>query len=206
LILSLFAVNILDIIIEKKEMNKKNLYIIVAIVIILSVVGIYYFNSTKDKNSQPGNNQEQQQNQENVTVLRDKILEMVGKANEGKTKEALEGYLALEKDNPTDLLLLNNIADLYSDMGNWAKSEEYYKKLLSAHPDFIQGYRMLAYLYQYRFNDDEAKIKALIDDGLSKNNNHPDLLNWIIYYYQEKGEGEKALPYSQILADKLNGK
>jgi hypothetical protein len=91
-------------------------------------------------------------------------------------------------------------------MSNWTKSEEYYKKLIEVHPEYIPGYRMLAYLYWYRFNDDEVKIKSLIDSGLEKNNNHPDLLSWIINYYQEKGEGEKALPYSNLLVNQLNEK
>jgi hypothetical protein len=58
---------------------------------------------------------------------------------------------------------------------------------------------MLAYLYEYRFNDDEAKIKALIDSGLAKNNNDQSLLNWIIDYYTQKGDEDKALPYKNLL-------
>lgn len=184
-------------------MKKNHIYIIAALVIITLVFFGYY--SNKDRGAEAPINQEQSESQNNGD-LKSRILELVEKANEGKTQEALDGYLVLEKEAPEDLLLLNNIADLYSDMSNWAKAEEYYKKLLAAHPDFVQGYRMLAYLYQYRFNDDEAKIKALIDGGLSKNDNHPDLLSWIIDYYQQKEEGEKALLYSQILAEKMNAK
>jgi tetratricopeptide (TPR) repeat protein len=193
-------------------MNKKKLIILIVIILlILSAVGYYIFKNKKVET--PNNIQEQgveQQNNEQIpatkeeTTLRAKVLELVGKANAGKTQEALAGYLALEKDNPTDLMLLNNIADLYSDMSNWTKSEEYYKKVLSSNPDYISGYRMLAYLYQYRFNDNEAKIKALIDDGLAKNKNNRDLLSWIIDYYQQKNEGDKALPYSKLLTDQLN--
>lgn len=184
-------------------MKKNHIYIITALIIIVSVFFGYYLNKNKSENILT--NQEQGESQNNGD-LKSRILELVEKANEGKTQEALDGYLALEKEAPEDLLLLNNIADTYSDLSNWSKAEEYYKKLLSAHPDFVQGYRMLAYLYQYRFNDDEAKIKALIDGGLSKNDNHPDLLSWIIDYYQQKEEGEKALLYSQILAEKMNAK
>jgi len=191
-------------------MNKKAIYVLF-IILIVAVLGLgYYFNKINPAD-QVNNNQGQEQNNDQGNGnnsgtspdLKAKILELVGKANEGKNEEALTGYLALEKDNPTDLLLLNNIADLYSDMGNWTKAEEYYKKLLNTYPSFIQGYRMLAYLYQYRFNDDEVKIKALIDDGLSKNNNHPDLLSWIIDYYQQKEEGEKALPYSELMKQQI---
>lgn len=199
-------------------MNKKNLIILIVVLLLALLVSGYFIYQNKktempNENYQQGNKQEQQGGQQSSEeipnaeiedALKAKILELVGKANEGKTEEALAGYLALEKDNPSDLMLLNNIADLYSDMSNWAKAEEYYKKVLSAHPDYINGYRMLAYLYQYRFNDDEAKIKALIDGGLAKTSNHQDLLSWIIDYYQQKDEGDKALPYSKMLADQLN--
>lgn len=194
-------------------MNKNKLIIlIVAVLLIASAAGYYFY---KNKKIEVPNNQQQPieeqsnnvelQKPEDKSPLRAQILELVGKANEGKTQEALDGYLALEKNNPTDLMLLNNIADLYSDMSNWTKAEEYYKKLLTANPTYINGYRMLAYLYQYRFNDNEAKIKALIDDGLAKNPGDQNLLlGWIIDYYQQKDEGDKALPYSKLLTNQLN--
>lgn len=199
---------------RKKTMNKKKLIVlIIAILLILAAVGYYFCknkkveipnnnNQTQQGTEQPNNNQTQ--NATDDTTLRTKILAIVGIANEGKKQEALTQYLALEKDNPTDMMLLNNIASLYSDLSNWTKSEEYYKKLLAAHPDNINGYRMLAYLYEYRFNDDEAKIKALIDDGLAKNNNNQSLLGWIVDYYQQKDEGDKALPYSKLLTEQTN--
>jgi len=197
-------------------MSKKNILIVIIAILFIGA-GAYYFYQVKapaqvNQQGEEQNNEGEQPSQEEVVLtpaekeLRDKVLELVGMANEGKTDEALTGYLALLKDNPTDLMLLNNIADLYSDKSDWANSEKYYKLLITAHPDFIQGYRMLAYLYQYRFNDDEVKIKALMDSGLKATNNNADLLNWMIAYYQGKDEGEKALPYSQMLADQLNKK
>jgi tetratricopeptide (TPR) repeat protein len=193
-------------------MEKKTI-IISAIVLILIVIAVFFLGGMSNKGGEAvNNNQEQQGNTEQnqpenteSTTLRTKILELVGKANEGKNEEALAGYLELEKDNPNDLMLLNNIADIYSDMANWEKSEEYYKKVLAAHPDYINGYRMLAYLYQYRFNDNEEKIKTLIDSGLANNNNDVSLLNWIINYYTEKGDEDKALPYKTLL-EQLNNK
>jgi tetratricopeptide (TPR) repeat protein len=192
-------------------MNKNRLIILIGVLLLIVLASVFYFYNNK-KTEIPNNDQEQQgteQNNQQISTteeiaLRTKILELVGIANEGKIQEALSGYLALEKNNPNDLMLLNNIADLYSDLSNWTKAEEYYKKVLSSNPTYINGYRMLAYLYQYRFNDDEVKIKALIDDGLIKTNNDQGLLSWIIDYYQQKNEGEKALPYSKLLTEQLN--
>jgi len=185
----------------------RNKNIMVAVVLIFFLATAFYMYKNK-KVEQPNNNQQQQQksddqNKTNTTddQLKSQILELVGKANSGKKDEALMGYLNLLKDYPTNLTILNNIAVLYNDMGDWNNSETYYKILLQAHPDYINGYRMLGYLYQYRFNDDEAKIKALFDAGIKANNNEPQLVTWMISYYKAKGETDKALPYSQLLGN-----
>jgi len=200
----------------KKETIITLVLILVLILIIFSIVFLFVNKKEENTNniqeneyqSEELNNNEEQEQQESSLEedkeISQKILEAVNKANSGDKEGALNDYFSILNDDPSNLVVLNNIADLYSDMSNWGKSEEYYKKLLEAHPEYVPGYRMLAYLYQYRFNDDENKIKALIDDGLNKNNNHPDLLSWIVNYYQERGEGEKALPYSSLLTDKLN--
>ncbi len=200
----------------KKETKIISVFVLLLVLIIS--VAVFLLANKKDGNTnnfqgneqqiEELNNSENQQNQnssEKEQSINQRVLDAVGKANTGNKEQALNDYLAILNEDPANLIVLNNIADLYSDMSNWTKSEEYYKKLIEVHPEYIPGYRMLAYLYWYRFNDDEVKIKSLIDNGLEKNNNHPDLLSWIINYYQEKGEGEKALPYSNLLVNQLNG-
>ena len=132
------------------------------------------------------------------------VSPIVAKANAGKLQEALTDYLALEKTYPTSILLLNNIADLYSDMSNWTKSAEYYKKLIAAHPDYTPAYRMLGYLYEYHMGNKEVDIKALFDAGLKVTNNSSDLAGWMAAYYEEQGSPAKAAPYAAIVAANAN--
>lgn len=121
----------------------------------------------------------------------------------GDKDGALKEYLAVLKSDPKNTKVLNNIADIYQDKTEWGKAEEYYKKLLAVDPSFIPAYRNLGNLYRFRLGNDEAKIKELIDRGLGYTNDNPDLLGWIIAYYQETGQAEKSLPYGEKLVEQL---
>jgi tetratricopeptide (TPR) repeat protein len=198
-------------------MSQKNTIIIVVAVIAVLALGIggnYYL--TKNKSTNPGD-QNNQQNQGNNTDplapvtqeekdFRAKVLVVVGKVNAGQRQEGLADYLVLEKENPNDLLLLNNIASLYSDFSNWAKSVEYYKKLIAVHPQYTPAYRMLGYIYWYHLGNDEVQIKTLFDVGLQLTDNNPDLASWMAEYYQQNNQADKAIPYSQIITNALNKK
>ena len=122
----------------------------------------------------------------------------------GDKTGAIAYYKAALKLDPKSRIALNNIANVYQDLSDWNNAEVYFKKLIAAEPGYTPTYRSLAYLYQYRFNDPEEKIKALIDQGLVANPDNADLLSWIISYYQEKQENEKAVPYAERLAAALN--
>lgn len=122
----------------------------------------------------------------------------------GDKDAALRYYHKVLRIDPTSRTALNNIAVIYEDKADWVNAEKSYLELIDKHKTYVEGYRKLAYLYQYRFENSEEKIKNLIDQGLAATNNAADLLSWIISYYQEKGMGAKALPYAQKLADQLN--
>lgn len=122
----------------------------------------------------------------------------------GDKDGALRYYDKVLRIDPNNRTALNNIAGIYEDKSDWTEAEKYYLELLSKNKTYVDGYRKLAYLYQYRFENSEDQIKKLIDRGLAETNNSPDLLSWIVSYYQEKGMGDKAVPYSQRLVDALN--
>ena len=125
-------------------------------------------------------------------------------SNLGDKTDALKYYQAALKLDPKSRIALNNIANVYQDISDWNNAEVYFKKLIVAEPGYTPAYRSLAYLYQYRFNDPEEKIKALIDQGLAANPENADLLSWIVSYYQEKNENDKAVPYANRLTAVLN--
>lgn len=124
--------------------------------------------------------------------------------NLGDKQGALKFYQKALKVDAKHRVALNNTAQIYEDLGEWGKAEEYYRKLIVADPTFTPAYRLLAYLYQYRFNNPEEKIKELIDDGLAATGDSADLLSWIIAYYQENGQTEKSVPYGERLTKQLN--
>ncbi|KUK66599.1 MAG: hypothetical protein XD85_0109 [Parcubacteria bacterium 34_609] len=189
-------------------MKQKIKYISIFSIILVVILLFFLFANDKEEviENNNGNNGEYQiidgnyESEENE-ALREQALIAVGKANKGDKEGALADYLRLLEEYPNDLLLLNNTAVLYSDMGQWNKSEEYYLRLLEAYPGFVQGYRMLAYLYQYRFDNGEEKALALIEDGLSKTNNNPDLIRWLIGYYTEIGDEEMRNYYLEMVGE-----
>ena len=189
-------------------MKQKNKYLLILTAIIVAIFLFVLFFDNKEEviENNNGNNGEYQIIDENYKpeeneALREQTLIAVGKANEGDKEGALADYLRLLEEYPNDLLLLNNTAVLYSDMGQWNKSEEYYLRLLETYPGLTQGYRMLAYLYQYRFDNGGEKALALIEDGLSKTNNDTDLIRWLIGYYTEAGDEEMRSYYLEMIGE-----
>jgi len=183
-------------------MTNKNKYILIGVLIIIALVSLFFLMNKSNEdviNNGEVINNENELNEEDI--LREKTLVAVGKANDGDKEGALNDYLSLLEEYPNDLLLLNNTAVLYSDMGDWEKSEEYYLRLLEAYPTLTQGYRMLAYLYQYRFDDGEAKALALIEEGLIKTDNDPNLIRWLIGYYTEKDNEEMKNYYLEMIGE-----
>ncbi|MDD2576715.1 MAG: hypothetical protein PHV76_04350 [Bacteroidales bacterium] len=176
-----------------KQQNKNILIIILIIIIGISI--LFWVN--RDNKQEISNDFELNQEE----LLKEKTLIAVEKANKGDKEGAMVDYLLLIEDNPNDLLLLNNIAVLYSDMNEWKKSEEYYKRLLESYPDFIQGYRMLAYLYQYRFDNGGERALELIERGLIATNNNSDLIRWLVGYYTEIGDEEMRNYYLEMVEE-----
>lgn len=99
---------------------------------------------------------------------------------------------------------LNNMAVVYEELQNYTRAEELRKRVISLYPGDVRGYRALADLYRDRFSNSEDKIVALMTEGLKATGEHVDLLQWMASYYQEKGEPQKAVPYTEKLVKKLN--
>lgn len=207
-------------------MSKNNSSIIISAVVIAILGGYFYFTSknssapvvdnlpANEENKPAGIDIKPQENGKKATnpapdisetkEFKDKVIAIVNKNNTGDKDGALADYLNLLKEAPNNVLILNNIAAIYNDKGNWAKAEEYYKKVLIANPNHVPTYRMLGYLYQYRFDDGEARIKELFDKGLIATNNNPSMLSWIADYYNGINQPEKALYYSKLLVEQMS--
>ena len=126
--------------------------------------------------------------------------------NLGERERALEFYNKALKTDSKNILALNNIAEIYSDSGDYKKAEEYFLKLVEYYPDKTDFYRKLGYLYQYRLNKTPAEIETFFKQGLEKTGDSADLITWLISYFQEIGDNEKFVEYTNLLAGKNDEK
>ena len=122
--------------------------------------------------------------------------------NLGEKQKALEFYNKALKTDSKSILALNNIAEIYSDSGDYKKAEEYFLKLVEYYSDKTDFYRKLGYLYQYRLNKTPVEIETFFKQGLEKTGNNADLITWLISYFQEIGDNEKFVEYTNLLAEK----
>jgi tetratricopeptide (TPR) repeat protein len=124
----------------------------------------------------------------------------------GQKEKALEFYERALAIDPKNILALNNIAEIYNDLGQYKKAEYYWLKLINFYPEKTIFYRRLGYLYRYRLRKTSEEIEEFFRKGLEKTDNHPDLLNWLISYYQEIGNNKKFVEYANLLIEKSKGK
>ena len=117
----------------------------------------------------------------------------------GEKEEALKWYEKAFSIDPESLLVLNNMADIYSDLGKYDKAEQNWLKLTELYPDKTMFYRSLGYLYWYRMQKSPQDIEALFKRGLEATSNNTDLLTWLISYFSETGNNVKFAEYANLL-------
>ncbi|MGO2009153.1 O-linked N-acetylglucosamine transferase, SPINDLY family protein [Vreelandella alkaliphila] len=69
-----------------------------------------------------------------------KILLGVLLYNSKYFKQALEVYHRLEEDYPPNASVFNNLGNLYKDLGEYKKAEQYYQNALELDPGFVMAY------------------------------------------------------------------
>ncbi|TSD04585.1 MAG: hypothetical protein Greene071421_71 [Parcubacteria group bacterium Greene0714_21] len=121
----------------------------------------------------------------------------------GQKQEALGYYQKGLVIDPTNLLVLNNMAGIFSDLGQYDKAEAYWLKLTELYPDKTMFWRSLGYLYRYRMQKSSQEIEEFFKKGLSATNNDADLITWLISYFEETLNNEKFAEYANLLNAKL---
>lgn len=117
----------------------------------------------------------------------------------GDDKFAISAYKEALKLDEDHLLALNNIAVSYTDIGEYKKAEESYRKLVVANPGDVPVYRKLADVYIAQHPDDEEGVAAIIKSGLEVVLAPADLVSYLATYYRAKGNTSKAIEYFEIL-------
>lgn len=111
-------------------------------------------------------------------------------------EKALEWYGKVLKTDATNTLALNNIANIYTDLGWYEKAETTWLTLIAAYPGETSFYRSLGYLYRFRLEKSPAEIEALFVRGLDATDNDGDLVGWLLAYFEETGNNEKWVEYA----------
>ncbi len=117
----------------------------------------------------------------------------------GEKAEALKWYEKALLIDPESLLVLNNMADIYSDLGRYDKAEQNWLELIRLYPDKTMFYRSLGYLYWYRMQKSPQYIEELFKKGLGVTDNNTDLLAWLISYFSETGNNVKFAEYANLI-------
>ncbi|MDO8470873.1 MAG: hypothetical protein Q7S63_02755 [bacterium] len=117
----------------------------------------------------------------------------------GEKELAVGWYQGALGIDPANFLALNNLANLYDELGYYEESEATWLQLIALYPDKPQLYRSLGYLYRYRLQKSPAEIEAFFQKGLEATNNHPDLFSWMTSYFLEVGDNERFAKYANLL-------
>lgn len=117
----------------------------------------------------------------------------------GEKELAVGWYQGALSIDPANFLALNNLANIYDELGYYAESEAVWLQLIALYPDKPQLYRSLGYLYRYRLGKSPAEIETFFQKGLEATNNHPDLFSWLLSYFQEIGDNERFAKYANLL-------
>lgn len=108
--------------------------------------------------------------------------------------------LLTRKDN---LVIFNNIAQIYIGIGDYEKAENYFRKIVNKSLTDIAAWRNLANLYRYHLTGggEGKRPQDIYLEALQYNPNHPNLLSALAGYYQDTGNKEEAIVYYKKLLE-----
>lgn len=113
----------------------------------------------------------------------------------GDNRGAAASYTRVLQLNPQNLLALSNLAVSYADLGEYDTAAHAYRALIESSPGDIPPYRSLADLYWYKMPEKKGEIPGLLEQGLARRPEHPDLLVYLAIYYKNVGDTPKAIEY-----------
>lgn len=91
--------------------------------------------------------------------FKSKVLLGVLLYNSKLFKQALDVYHILEKEYPPNSSVLNNLGNLYKDLGEYEKAEYYYLEALALEPEFVMAYSNAFFAKHYNPDVTQQEIK-----------------------------------------------
>jgi tetratricopeptide (TPR) repeat protein len=117
----------------------------------------------------------------------------------GEKERALGWYQGALDIDATNIVALNNAANILDELGMYAESETVWLALLEIYPDRVPAYRSLGYLYRFRLGKSPGEIEDFFQTGLQATNNNVDLITWLVAYYMEIGDNARFAKYANLL-------
>jgi len=136
-------------------------------------------------------------------VLTDELKEDFKKGNllyeEGKYKEAIEGFKAILENHPDAYIMNTNIGNCYFQMGDYDQAEEYFTKVLEKEPENPNVIVAIGNCYSNR--EDTAKALEWYKKIAIEKISDPVVLYNIGTYFSNTSQYNEALKYYQRSVD-----
>lgn len=111
---------------------------------------------------------------------------------------AIDVYLKALEIQPTNTLILNNLADIYTQKKEYEKSAEMYLRIIDHTPKWMNAYRNLVTTYKYHLKDRYSDVEGILLTGIEiikdfEGEAPVDLYSMLAVFYDETGEIAKAI-------------
>lgn len=115
----------------------------------------------------------------------------------------IEFYLRGLEIQPTNVVALNNLANIYNNKKQYEKSAEMHLRLIENTSEWIDSYRQLTRLYKYHLPEKYSDVEQVLLTGIEKTSNTTKYapVNFYIMlsdFYVDIGETDKAVKYYEI--------
>lgn len=116
-----------------------------------------------------------------------------------------DAWSFVSRIRPNDFIALNNLGNLYYDLKNYLKAEQYFLASIDKNPKNVDAYIQLTAIYTYNDPAKTSLIEPLLLRGIAANPTETNLMIALGKYYQAKGNLGLARNYFER-ALKLNPK
>jgi len=109
-------------------------------------------------------------------------------------------YLKALEFKPDDLLILNNLADIYNQLKDYENAEKILLRLTETSPGWKNGFRELKSLYYFHMKEKYPQVEGILLKGIEANKKlfgeaPVDFYAMLAVFYKDTGQKGKAIPY-----------
>jgi len=174
----------------------RKIIIVVVVIVVIAIVAFLFY--------------KQEANSPNIEEESSDVLVLINTARDkydaGDVDGSIEFYLKALEIQPTNVVALNNLADIYSQKKEYEKSEEIYLRLIRSTPKWINSYRLLMSIYKYHIPEKYSDMEQILLTGIEKTSDMTeyapvDFYSMLGEFYRETGNIDKAIEYFEIVMD-----